>query len=161
MKSNVYYWFKYSIITAIGLSIPQLFFLAMVIIRPLWVFLETGMFETTILLFLIYYIVFSVIMGKKPNKYFKNAAYAIISFIVINFCIFSLFYFVLFYSAKEFSLDPLGVVTIVFISFVLMFVSIAVFLITSSITKSNLKKNRSTRSKTEKGRQGDGSLVSQ
>lgn len=140
MKSSIGLCFKFLLITIMGITIPQLVFLAMVLIEPLWVFLETGVLVITVLLFLIYYIVFSIRLGTKSYRYLKKVSVAIIMFIVLNFCHFSYFYFVLYTYTKKLSLDPFGVLTILLIVFSLMIISILIFAITSIIINFNLKK---------------------
>lgn len=130
---------KFLAFMTIGITIPQVLLLAIILIKPLGVFLEDEMLIITIGLFLIYYIAFSIMSGIRTHKVLNNATNAVAQFIFSNFYQ-SIIFGVVMYLCGSFILDYALGLNIIFIGYiVLTIISVLVFGVTCVCVKNKVK----------------------
>ncbi len=125
-------------------TLPQILLFVMMVFKPLSVVFETDNLKITGLLFVIYYVVFSVIIGIKSKKYINRIITAIAQFILLNFYQAILFLIVMelyvdFFSSQD---DDIGLSVIILAYFALLIISVLTFSITCIFTNFTLKKKK-------------------
>lgn len=123
-------------------TLPQSLLLAMILFKPIGsIALETDNLKITGLLFVIYYIFFSMILGIKSKKFRNSITTAISQFILLNICQGLLFIIVMkLYVEFSLSHDDIGLNIIVLAYFALLIISALIFSITCIFTNFIMKK---------------------
>ncbi len=139
MKSDNSTSKKFLAFITIGITIPQVLILAILLIKPLGIFLEDDMLIITIGLFLIYYIVFSIMSGIRTYKVLNSLTNAIAQFVFNNFYQ-SIIFGVIMYLCGTFLLNDDFGLNIIFIGYIaLTIISVLVFSITCVCVKNKAK----------------------
>ncbi len=123
-------------------TLPQILLLAMVLFKPIGsIVLETDNLKITGFLFVIYYVVFSIIIGIKSKKFRNNITTAIAQFILLNICQ-GISFIIVMKLYVEFSLshDDIGLNIIILAYFALLIISALIFSITCIFTNFIIKK---------------------
>lgn len=123
-------------------TLPQILLLAMILFKPIGsIALETDNLKITGFLFVIYYVVFSIIIGIKSKKFRNNITTAIKQFILLNICQGILFIIVMkLYVELSFSHDDMGLNIIVLAYLVFLIISVLIFSITCILANFTFKK---------------------
>lgn len=141
MESNNSTPKKFLLFMTIGITIPQVLLLAILLIKPLWVFLEDEKLIITVGIFLAYYIVFSIMCGIRTYKVKNNITTAIAQFIFSNFYQ-SIIFAVVMYLCGTFLLNYNFGLSIIFIGYILLtIISVLIFVVTCICAK-NKKENK-------------------
>ncbi len=123
-------------------TLPQILLLTMILFKPIGsIALETDNLKITGFLFVIYYVVFSIIIGIKSKKYSNRIITSIAQFFLLNFYQGILFMIVLkLFEVFSFFRDAMGLSIIVLAYFALVIISILIFSITCFFTNFIIKK---------------------
>lgn len=133
-------------------TLPQLLLLAMILFKPIGsIALETDNLKITGFLFVIYYVVFSIIIGIKSKKFRNSSTTAIAQFILLNIYQGILFMIVLkLFEKFSFFRDDMGLNIIVLAYFALLIISVLIFSLTCIFTNFIMKKKNITDEDSEK-----------